>query len=177
MKTKKHRTIQLCNYYDYYKLQSGGSSQNEILVYRGKPYQRGSGFFSNFRYAIPFLKKIGKETLDVGKNILFDIASGKDLKTATKRSLKRKASELLKQASDRLEQIGTGRKKPISVKMKSYKKNKNPKQLGGRKKINKTKKHKVMRPKRIKKAKKHKKNTVLKRRSLKKHRSKGDIFI
>jgi len=175
MTPKKHKTIQLCNYYDYYKLQSGGSLQNEILVYRGKPYQRGSGFFSNFRYAIPFLKKLGRETLYVGKNILFDVASGKDLKTATKSSLKRKASQLLKQASDKLDQMGSGRKRGVKVrKMKQLKRK--VIQSGGKRKKVIRKKSKSFRSKQINKAKIHKKRTVFKRQSVKKHRTIGDIF-
>jgi len=175
MASKKEKS---CNYYEYYRSQTGGSLQNEILVYRGKPYQRGSGFFSNFRYAIPFLKKIGKETLDIGKNILFDIASGHDFKSATKRSLKRKASEMLKKASDKLEQIGTGKLRIKRIKTKNNKKNKLNLQSGGRKKNLKTKtKQKVKKRKSIKRPKNNRNKSVFKRRSQKKHRSKADIFM
>lgn len=103
--------IKDCDYIKYYNLQSGGNLDDKILVYKGRQFQRGNGIFSKLRYSIPYFKKFGKEVLDLGRNILFDYASGQNLKSATQKNLKRKASDLLKKAVAKVEQYGTGRKK------------------------------------------------------------------
>jgi hypothetical protein len=72
-----------CDYDNYYILQAGGAyNQNEITYYSGQPFQRGYNIFTRFgkRYAVPFLKKLGKKALDLGSGVLRDIFGGLNLK-------------------------------------------------------------------------------------------------
>jgi len=78
-----------CDYIEFHKKQIGKGL--DIAVYRGVPYQRGHGFFSNFanRYALPFLKYIGKQVFSAGKDIVTDVAQGSTLKSAAKKAIKK----------------------------------------------------------------------------------------
>src|SRR5579883_490626 len=91
-----------CDYTKYYLNQLGGNI-NDILLYTGRPVQRGSGLFSKLRFGIPFLKTIGKEALKVGKNILYDWLSGKDFRKSAVSNIKSTTSNYLRKAADKVD--------------------------------------------------------------------------
>ena len=107
-----------CDYDNYYVDQAGGNL--DISYYRGSPYQRGYGVISNLskRYGIPVLKYLFKHGMTAGKDIYSEWASGKNIRQAAKSSLKKRASSVMKDLGERIEQSGSGlRKKPrINIK-------------------------------------------------------------
>lgn len=109
-KLKKCNNI--CDYENYYLNQAGGRS-DQILIYKGRPFQRGSGWFSNFavRYGVPMLKFIGKQALSAGRDVVQDVLQGKDFKSSVKYNLKKRAGESLKEIGDKITQSGSGRKR------------------------------------------------------------------
>jgi len=102
-----------CDYIEFHKKQIGQGL--DISVYRGVPYQRGYGFFSNFanRYALPFLKYIGKQAFSAGKDIITDVAEGSTIKSAAKKAMKKRAASALRDVSDKIEQSGSGKRKRL----------------------------------------------------------------
>ena len=81
----------------HYNPQKGGGG---YPIFRGVPYQRGSGIFGAIlrsvvplakRTFVPILKKAGKSLLRSGTQAIGDIVQGKDVKT----TLKKRARESL----------------------------------------------------------------------------------
>jgi len=107
-----------CDYIEFHKSQISKQSGKglDIAVYRGVPYQRGYGFFSNFakRYALPFLKYIGKQAFTAGKDIVADVSQGDTLKSAAKKAMKKRAASALRDVSDKIEQSGSGKKRRLN---------------------------------------------------------------
>jgi hypothetical protein len=142
-----------CDYENYYLSQIGGNLSEDLYYNPLKQYnyQRGSGWFSRFatRYAIPAIKYIGKRALNVGRDIILDIASGKNVRESTKSNFKKGVSESLKELSSKMTpQQGSGKKRKRSKsktsKNKVYKKRKiNLKSSSKRKVIRRRRRRKV----------------------------------
>lgn len=108
-----------CDYESYYSSQIGGNLSEDLYYNPLKQYnyQRGSGWFSRFatRYSIPALKYIGKKALGIGRDIILDIAAGKNVRESTKSNFKKGVSESLKDLSNRMTtQKGSGKKRKRS---------------------------------------------------------------
>ena len=131
-----------CNYDNYYVDQAGGNL--DISYYRGSPYQRGYGVITNLakRYGIPVLKYLLKHGMTAGKDIYSEWTSGKDIRKAAKSSLRKRASSVMKDLGERIEQSGSGlRKKPrINIKRRKTKSKRSSKQQVRRKGRKSTKK-------------------------------------
>ena len=113
--SRKKYCIGECDFSRYYT-QQAGRGYSDITIYRGHPYQRGYGFASVFkRFGIPLVKFLGNHLLNAGLAIGSDIVQNKPINAST---LKRKFSETAKAAakdglariSDKIDQIGNGRK-------------------------------------------------------------------
>src|SRR6266700_6762671 len=129
-----------CDYNDYYTKQAGGKL--DISFYRGAPYQRGYGFFTNLakRYGIPMMKYLFKQGFHAGKEILSDVAEGKKFSTAAKSQLRKRAASTLQDLGQKLSQTGSGRrKKPRVVKKRRRRKRKTSSKSTSRRKRRKTK--------------------------------------
>ena len=98
----------------------------------GMPYQRGNGlgslFRGLFRFILPIAKSaghaVGKQALKTGAEIASDLVAGESLAESAKRRGRVGATNLLKQATAKLEQSGSGigkRKKPIKGAVKPKK--------------------------------------------------------
>jgi hypothetical protein len=82
---------------NYYSAQA----KETIPVFRGAPYQKGSGFGSVFKkifrwiipimkeHALPIVKSVGKEALKSAVNIANDTIDGKDFTTSSKEQVKK----------------------------------------------------------------------------------------
>ncbi len=106
-----------CDYQTYYAKQAGG--QLDISYYRGAPYQRGYGFFTNLakRYGIPVLKYLFKQGVQTGKDIWSDVAAGKQFSTAAKSNLRKRVASTFQDLGEKISQSGSGmRKRPRLVK-------------------------------------------------------------
>lgn len=96
------------SYYGSQALQSGYGLEG----YRGTPYQRGAGlgsfFKSLFRMAVPVLKnigrKVGKQALHTGADLLADIAHGKPVIESTRKQLKSSTAKVLREVGDELQE-------------------------------------------------------------------------
>ena len=70
-------------YLQYYRLQEGGN----LAAFEGVRYQRGRGWFKKLGGKImPALKYLGKNALSAATSFLGDVAAGRDVKTALKRT-------------------------------------------------------------------------------------------
>ena len=108
-----------CDYENYYLSQIGGNLSEDLYYNPLKQYnyQRGSGWFSRFatRFAIPALKYIGKRALNIGRDIVLDIAAGKNVRESTKSNFKKGVSDSLKDLSNKMTpQTGSGKKRKRS---------------------------------------------------------------
>ena len=102
-----------CDYNNYYTAQAGGNL--DISYYRGVPYQRGYGIFTNLakRYGVPVLKYLLKQGYSAGKDIFNDFREGKNISDSAKIHLKKRAATALKDIGEHIGQSGSGvRKKP-----------------------------------------------------------------
>lgn len=83
-------------------------------IYHGVPTQRGAGLGSLLgsigRIIAPTLKSAGKsilhEGLRTGTNILSDVLSGQNVKTATKKRVKKASNRILKKAARHMKGSG-----------------------------------------------------------------------
>ncbi|GBM67577.1 hypothetical protein AVEN_73706-1 [Araneus ventricosus] len=91
-----------------------------IPYYEGVSFQKGYGlggiFRRFFRAARPFLvkggKALGKEALVTGTNVVNDVVSGEDIKTATKRRSKEAGKNLARKAIGKVQSMmGRGKYK------------------------------------------------------------------
>lgn len=89
---------EFCDYDSYYVNQAKNRYDNVI------PYQRGANWFTSFakRYAVPAIKYLGKQTYKYGKDFIKDLALGEEVKSAAKTHLKRGASGLLDDLSQKI---------------------------------------------------------------------------
>lgn len=133
-----------CDYKFHYSDQAGAGISN---FYRGVPFQRGYGFWGDMftRYGVPVMKYLGKQVLSTGANLAHDIAEqGIAPRRAFQQRLKQAARDtgiaalnratpiLVKEAVDRLQQTGTGRKRKRRKTAKAVPKKKS--RAGSRKK-------------------------------------------
>lgn len=96
---------------EYYVSQAGSG----LAHFSGLRYQRGAGFFGSLikGTVFPLLKKVlpflGRHALSAGSNLLSELKSGENIKTAAKRTLRKEAGDI---ASDAMlhfqKQSGTG---------------------------------------------------------------------
>lgn len=103
-----------CDYCALFSHQKGSG----LPIYQGLPHQRGYGVFTNLfkRFGVPLLKYLGKKAFIAGKNIGEDIiVNNTDPKHAIKSHLKKSAKtvgfDALSEASKRLAQVGSGRRR------------------------------------------------------------------
>jgi len=107
-------------WFDYYHGQAKQIGHG-LTGYEGIPYQRGNGlgsFFGRlFRSILPVAKRAGKsalkavghEALNMGTNVIGDLAAGKDVKASMKRhGLKAGKNLLNKTRSAAKRQLGSG---------------------------------------------------------------------
>lgn len=97
---------------DYYLHQAGTG----LPVFVGARSQRGHGLLGGLaRMMIPLIKRGGRSLLkhgvQTGAEILGDVLSGQNLKTAAQRRVKQRGQRLLQQASQTLTGAGNGRKR------------------------------------------------------------------
>jgi hypothetical protein len=96
------------SYYGSQALQAGFGLEG----YKGVPYQRGAGlgsfFKSLFRMAVPVIKsvgrKVGKEALYAGADLLTNVAQGKPVVETVKKQLRSTAAKALKDAGEALQE-------------------------------------------------------------------------
>jgi len=123
-----------------YYIRQAGSGLKIFKVPRG---QHGYGIFSSFfrKYGIDLIKFIGKKSFEPLKEVGQDIFVRKsDPKEAIKRGLKRTGKNIalgaLDKLKDKVNQIGTGRRRKRAVRRKSSKK---PKRQAKRRRVTKKK--------------------------------------
>jgi len=102
----------VCDYESYYLVQAG-KGKSQIEYYKGVPFQRGYNIFLKYgqRYGIPVLKYLAKTIFNTGQDIVKDIVSGEDPKSAVIKNLKQKASETLQNLAQKIDQSGSGKRK------------------------------------------------------------------
>jgi hypothetical protein len=113
------------NFENYYSSQA----KEAIPVFRGAPYQRGSGFGSVFKrifrwiipiikeHALPVVKSAGKEALKTAVNIANDTIDGKDFVSSTKQQVKNSLNKFSNQYGN-----GKAKKKALFKKTQNKKK-------------------------------------------------------
>jgi hypothetical protein len=113
---------------NYYSSQA----KEAIPVFRGAPYQRGSGFGSVFKkifrwiipiikeHALPVVKSAGKEALKTALNIANDTIDGKDFVSSAKQQVKNSLNKFSNQ-------YGNGKAKKKAKKKALFKKTQNKK--------------------------------------------------
>lgn len=92
-------------------IDQAGTGYSDIQIYRGVPYQKGTGLFTNLfrRYGIPLTKYLGKKLLKTGVAIGGDILSEKRPKDSVKRRIKEVATDVIKEGLKKIdEQSGSG---------------------------------------------------------------------
>ena len=133
-----------CDYDKYYSDQAGG--RLDISYYKGLPYQRGRGKFTNLarRYGIPVLKYILKQGWELGKDMYGDIVAGKKVAPSFKTQMRKRASTAMKDLGEHISQEGSGmRKRPKLDKKRRKVKKKIISHKATHKKASKTKKLKI----------------------------------
>ena len=92
-------------YLQFYKLQAGGN----LAHFEGVRYQRGRGWFSKLGGKVmPALKYLGKNALAAATSFLGDVASGRDVKTALKRTALDAGSRVADDISAKIKKVQTG---------------------------------------------------------------------
>lgn len=113
-----------CDYCALFSHQRGSG----LPIYQGLPHQRGYGIFTNLfkRFGVPLLKYLGKKAFITGRNIGEDIiVNNADPKHAIKAHLSKAAKtvgfDTLSEASKRLAQTGSGRRRRRTTRRKTSK--------------------------------------------------------
>ena len=113
--------------YEQYYMNQAGHGMN---YYIGRPHQRGRNFASVLRglgrVVLPLIKssgkKIGKKLLNEGINtgvqLVQDIASGKNVKSAVKRRTKQAGKRLFNQAFGQLTSLAAPPGQPVGKRIK-----------------------------------------------------------
>ena len=113
-----------CHFSSYYCNQAGhglsgggggglalvGGGGPDFNIFRGVPYQRGYGIFSNAfrRYGIPLLKYLGPKLLKRGRDIYANVSSGHvPLREAIRSSLKEGGKEILVDSLSKAASVAT----------------------------------------------------------------------
>lgn len=111
--------------------------------------QIGRGFFGRFfrDHLLPFLRYAGRQALDLGANIVKDIASGdSNIKDSISKRGRKKKEEVIMDAMDYLErarkQTGSGRKRKVMRGAGKPKNTSRKKNIKGKKKVKRTSKQK-----------------------------------
>ena len=91
-------------YLEYYQLQAGGN----LAAFEGVRYQRGRGWFKKLGGRImPALKYLGKNALSSATSFLGDIAAGRDVKTALKRTALDAGGRIAEDISNKVRKMAT----------------------------------------------------------------------
>ena len=143
-------------YLHYYRLQEGGN----LAAFEGVRFQKGRGWFKKVGGKImPALKYLGKNALSAATSFLGDIAAGRDVKTALKRTALEAGSRVADDIGSKARKLatkiqsgeGVRRKRPRKLprKVKSTRLYKEPLKLvvDKKQKTRKAKKRKVFKKK------------------------------
>lgn len=102
-----------CDFRSYYSHQAG-SGYSDINVYRGIPYQHGTGIGRLFaKFALPIAKYLGRQLLKTGVEVGGDVLSDQPLKKSLKARAKERAKAVAKDTFMKAGQLleGSGRRR------------------------------------------------------------------
>ena len=106
-------------YLHFYRLQAGG----DLAHYEGVRYQRGRGWFKKLGGRImPALKYLGKNALAAATSFLGDVAAGRDVKTALKRTALDAGSKVAEDISQKVRKMASNVQSGSGVKRRKTKK-------------------------------------------------------
>ena len=117
-------------YYTYYSDQVGkGYAHPNIGIYKGQPYQRGSGIgsiFSNILKTITplfksALQQFGSNIVSKGVDMGNDMLQGANIKQTLKKHGKRLAADILTETANKIVQEGSGIKRHRKIKSRNKK--------------------------------------------------------